>query len=184
MCGRLNILANLLNNQVSDELRIRFEAAENTDLCPAQKVSTVIKQPDGLQQLDMVWGIQPGWSKKLLINAQEESAMQKPTWRHAMQTHRCIVPCSGWYEWRDESGKKKQKYLFSHPDNKPLYMAGIWFESETPHLVTLTTAADKMCKPYHHRMPVIIDITECDSWLDTSDHSKSELMHLNIVINQ
>ncbi|MDO6707944.1 SOS response-associated peptidase [Photobacterium sp. 1_MG-2023] len=181
MCGRLNILANMLNNQVSDELRIRFEAEENTDLRPTQKVSTVVKGPDGLQQLDMVWGIQPSWSKKLLINAQEESAMQKPTWRNAMQTHRCIVPCSGWYEWRDEGDSKKQRYLFSHPYGKPLYMAGIWFEAETPQLVTLTTAANEVCLPYHHRMPVIADINGCDAWLDNGNDSNSEIENLKII---
>lgn len=181
MCGRLSILANILNNQVSDELQIRFEAEENTDLRPTEKVSTVIKGPDGLQQLDMAWGIQPSWSKQLLINAQEESAMQKPTWRNAMQTHRCIVPCSGWYEWRDEGGSKKQKYHFSHPDGKPLYMAGIWFEAETPQLVTLTTAANEVCQPYHHRMPVITDIAGCGVWLQAGENSNFEPVDLRII---
>lgn len=179
MCGRLNILANMLNNQVSDELRIRFEAEENSDLRPTQKVSTVISSPRGLEQLDMHWGIQPNWSKKLLINAQEESAMQKPTWRNAMQTHRCIVPCSGWYEWRDEGGTKKQKYLFSHSEGQPLYMAGIWFEGQEPSLVTLTTEANNECKPYHLRMPVLIPLNDIDGWFNSGNYQIPE-QHLSI----
>ncbi|UIP28872.1 SOS response-associated peptidase [Photobacterium sp. TLY01] len=170
----------MLNNQVSDELRIRFEAEENSDLRPTQKVSTVISSPNGLEQLDMHWGIQPNWSKKLLINAQAETAMQKPTWRSAMQTHRCIVPCSGWYEWRDEGGTKKQKYFFSHPEGQPLYMAGIWFEGEQPLLVTLTTKANEICKPVHHRIPVIINQEDIYEWIQSCVISRSSKNHIEI----
>ncbi|PSW13386.1 DUF159 family protein [Photobacterium rosenbergii] len=175
MCGRLNILANMLNNQVSDELRVRYNTTDNPDLCPSQIVTTLCKNfssrsnTNGLQQYEMTWGIKPAWAKKLLINAQVETAMEKPTWRNAMQHRRCIVPCSGWFEWRDESGTVKQKYLFSHAESKPLYMAGLWFEPSEgvqPELVTLTTAANEVCRPYHHRMPLLIATSDVGSWLE------------------
>ncbi|MDO6706770.1 SOS response-associated peptidase family protein [Photobacterium sp. 1_MG-2023] len=79
------------------------------------------------------------------------------TWRNAMQTHRCIAPCSGWYEWRDEGGTKKQQYLFSHHEGQPLYMAGIWFEAETPQSVTFTTAANEIltqCQYYMNSLEI------------------------------
>ena len=175
MCGRLNILANMLNNKVSDELRVRYNTTDNPDLCPSQAVATLCKHVGSsantteLQQFDMTWGIKPNWAKKLLINAQVETAMEKPTWRNAMQQRRFIVPCSGWYEWCDEGGASKQKYLFSHSDGNPLYMAGLWFEStdgELPGLVTLTTAANEVCRPYHHRMPLLIEASDVGSWLN------------------
>ncbi|WP_254693732.1 SOS response-associated peptidase family protein [Shewanella sp. MEBiC00475] len=54
--------------------------------------------------------------------------------------NRCPVPCSGWFEWRDEGGAKKQKYLFSNEDNEPLYMAGILYSSDNAmHLTTAPT---------------------------------------------
>lgn len=52
MCGRLNILANMLNNKVSDELRIRYHTVDNPDLSPRQNVSTIINSTCGLQQFD------------------------------------------------------------------------------------------------------------------------------------
>ena len=175
MCGRLNILANMLNSQVSDELRVPYSTTENQDLSPSQTVTTLCRNSGsgtnktGLQQFDMTWGIKPAWAKKLLINAQVETAMEKPTWRDAMQNRRCIVPCSGWFEWRDEGGTVKQKYLFSHAESKPLYMAGLWFEPSDgvhPELVTLTTAADETCQPYHYRMPLLIAASDVGSWLE------------------
>lgn len=187
MCGRLNILANMLNYKVSDELRIRYHTVDNPDLSPRQNVSAIINSTCGLQQFDMTWGIKPDWAKKLLINAQVETASDKPTWKSAMQHRRCIVPCSGWYEWRDEGGPKKQKYLFSHESGKPLYMAGLWFDTtdgERPELVTLTTAADTVCQPYHHRMPLLIDVNEIENWLRNQQSIELLLAQLRQVQNQ
>ncbi|QSV17652.1 SOS response-associated peptidase family protein [Photobacterium ganghwense] len=74
------------------------------------------------------------------------------------------MPCSGWYEWRDEGGARSH-----HPEGRPLYMAGIWFESEQPLLVTLTTKANEVCTPYHHRMPVVISKVHISDWFRTGN---------------
>ena len=190
MCGRLNILANMLNNKVSDELRVRYNTTDNTDLCPSQTVTTLCRRSGpnthttDLQQFDMTWGIKPAWAKKLLINAQVETAVEKPTWRNAMQHRRCIIPCSGWYEWRDEGGARKQKYLFGHSNGKPLYMAGLWFESTDgglPGLVTLTTAANEVCRPYHLRMPLLVEAGDVRDWLETGFYSSQPIVKVIAV---
>lgn len=176
MCGRLNIMADPLNQQVSDELRIRFSAEDNPDLRPTQTVSAVLCGPNGLAQRDMRWGMQPSWSPKLLINAQAETTLHKPTWRRAMQTHRCIVPCTGWYEWRDDGGPRKQRYHFHAQQARPLYMAGLWFTDTPPRLVTLTTQADTRCTPYHSRMPVLIGPDDIALWLTGSATALASLL--------
>ncbi len=61
--------------------------------------------------MDLSWGIKPSWAKRIIINAQAETVSIKPTFTHSFEKHRVIVPCSGWYEWREEQGKKV-KYLF------------------------------------------------------------------------
>ncbi|MGR5061942.1 SOS response-associated peptidase [Photobacterium sp. DNB22_13_2] len=192
MCGRLNIFADMLNNQVSDELRIRYNTTNNPDLCPSQTVETLCRRSvpnthtTNLQQFAMTWGIKPAWAKKLLINAQVETAMEKPTWRNAMQHRRCIIPCSGWYEWRDEGGTRKQKYLFNHSDGKPLYMAGLWFKAsdrELPELVTLTTAANAICRPYHHRMPLLIETKSIRRWLENEQITVQQIAQLSLFQN-
>ncbi|MGF1760907.1 SOS response-associated peptidase [Photobacterium sagamiensis] len=179
MCGRFSVLGDMLSKMVSEEVGISFEAEENNDLRPTQTVATIISDGSTLRQQNTQWGIQPEWAKRLIINAQAETAAEKKTFRQAMQTHRCLVPCSGWYEWRDEGGQRKQKYLFSHATNKPLYMAGIWFPSETPHMVTLTTEPNAIYLPYHNRMPVLIPADTIKLWLEGELTALAPLMMPN-----
>jgi len=179
MCGRLDIMSSSLSKKVSDNLNIQFFTADNRDLRPTQTVSTITSIDNRLQQLDTSWGIKPSWAKKLLINAQAESVADKPTFRKAFANHRCVVPCSGWYEWSSTQGNGKQKYLFGFENQEPIYMAGIWYTSvdeKPPQLVTLTTTPIESCKPYHHRMPLLIPVSAVEDWLKLSVYEVIKLL--------
>lgn len=179
MCGRINVIDDPLCQLVSDVLGINFATESNPDLCPSQKVATII-QPGHFQQLNADWGLNTHWQSSLLINARAEQVASKPTFKDAFVHSRCLVPCSGWYEWKSattDNKAQKQKYLFSHSDNEPFYMAGILFNPESPQLVTLTTQAKDHCNDYHHRMPVLIPKEEISAWFDTPSHQLDELMH-------
>jgi len=168
-----------LSKKVSDNLNIQFLTADNRDLRPTQIVSTVTSIDNRLQQLDTSWGIKPNWAKKLLINAQAESVSDKPTFRKAFADHRCVVPCSGWYEWSSMHGNGKQKYLFGFENQEPIYMAGIWYtpvDETPPKLVTLTTTPIESCKPYHHRMPLLIPESAVEDWLKLSVYEVMRLL--------
>ena len=168
MCGRLDVQTTKISIPVSELIGIEFKSVENRDLRPTQQVSTITLLDNRIQQLNTSWGIKPSWSKKLLINAQAETVSEKPTFRKAFADHRCVVPCSGWYEWSSNEDNKKQKYLFSLESEKPAYMAGIWypsFEDKPPQLVTLTASSDDTCKQYHHRMPLLISEEAIEDWL-------------------
>ena len=191
MCGRIQVIAHLLNQQVSDAFGIDFMLETNLDLRPTDAMATVTAKPGSPRQLNSRWGIKPQWSNKLIINAQAETVASKKTFKNAFAQHRCLVPCSGWYEWKEEGGAKKQRYNFSHAEDKPLYMAAIYFEAvktetahsetlqsemaELPQLVTLTTEANSQCVNYHQRMPLLISPEHTHSWL-YDDYS--ELGHL------
>jgi len=122
-----------------------------------------------MQQLNTTWGIKPTWSKKLLINAQSESVATKPTFKHAFANNRCVVPCSGWYEWSSMAGTAKHKYLFGNENGAPLYMAGIYYPrlEAPPELVTLTAEATEICAQYHRRMPFLISENAVEDWLSS-----------------
>lgn len=175
MCGRMNVINDPLCQIVSEAVGIKFWTESNNDLCPSQNTSTISLINGNYQQLDTSWGIQPSWSKRLLINAQSETVTQKPTFRNAFTSNRCLVPCSGWYEWRAEEGKKV-KYLFSHADNQPMYMAGITYNSDIHQLVTLTTSPNEKCKQYHKRMPVIVLPENIDYWFNARTEQLQPLM--------
>ena len=165
MCGRMCIFADPLNAMVSDLLGFSYTAKENTDLCPAQVVSAFTAQGAGYEQGELLWGIKPDWSKRLLINAQSESAAEKTTFKNAYTHNRCLVPVSGWYEWRTDGNKGKEKFLFSHTQKQPLFMAALWFPGVKNQLVTLTTSPNKLCGEYHNRMPLLILPEHIDHWL-------------------
>ncbi len=176
MCGRFTVNNNQIDRWVMDNWDMQFSSSTNLDLRPTHSVSAIVQADGLLQQLDTKWGIKPAWSKRLIINAQAETANKKKTFSHSFQNRRCLVPCSGWYEWRREGDSHKQKYLFQASNEQPVLMAGIWFEQEnTPQLVTLTTRPNSTCAEYHQRMPVIIKPDEVDYWFNsTADHLQAQ----------
>ena len=173
MCGRLNVIESPLCQEVTEQVGLKFEAKTNRDLRPTQEVSTVASHRGTLYQLNTQWGIQPAWAKKLLINAQAETVDSKPTFKNAFKHNRCVVPCSGWFEWKAEAGvTRKTKYLFQEANGKPLYMAGIYYSNPelNAQLVTLTTKPTEQCAAYHHRMPLLIPAEQVPFWL----HSEAQ----------
>lgn len=167
MCGRLNVIDDPLVHWICDVLGVEFATQTNRDLRPTQTVDTIAAVGSETSQLVTTWGIKPSWARKLIINAQAETVAEKPTFKQAFSSQRCIVPCTGWYEWRDEGGSRKQQYAFSHADGIPFLMAGIWFGQPThADLVTLTTKPLDRCAEIHHRMPLLINPEHVELWLN------------------
>jgi putative SOS response-associated peptidase YedK len=122
----------------------------------------------------MRWGIVPAWkhgSAPLLINARSETAATKPTFRKALQSRRCLIPATGFYEWR-KTGRQKQPYLFRLADGGLFAFAGLWEVgrnhdgNEAEACAILTTEANDLVRPAHDRMPVILDPSRYAEWLD------------------
>jgi len=165
MCGRLNVIDDPLVQQICHFLGMDFSTETNTNLCPTQSVSTIILNSNGYQQLNAHWGIKPDWSKQLIINARSETATTKKTFRNAFYKERCLVPCSGWYEWKTAENQTKQKYLFQHTNTEPFFMAGIYYQTTTENeLVTLTTSPNQKCGSIHSRMPLLIAPNDIERW--------------------
>ncbi|MBO0161516.1 SOS response-associated peptidase [Vibrio alginolyticus] len=177
MCGRLNVIDNPLIEQVCEDLGIRLSVRTNTDLCPTELISSIGADGDAMRQLDLSWGIKPSWAKRVLINAQAETVSTKPTFKQSFLDNRVIVPCSGWYEWANINGKK-QKYLFKHADDSPIYMAAIALE-HNEKVVTLTTKPNDQCRDYHHRMPLLVDRADVMQWLMGNPLSLGVLLNTN-----
>lgn len=166
MCGRLNVINDPLAQWVSQVLDLDFRTSTNTDLRPTEHIDAIVSMEGRCLQLGARWGIKPAWSKKLIINAQGETAAEKKTFREAFAKRRCLVPCTGWYEWRDEGGSSKQKYSFTHAQFGSFLMAGIYFENELgTELVTLTTEPNEKCSEIHKRMPALIEPANARRWL-------------------
>ncbi len=76
------------------------------------------------------WGFVPSWAKDpsigfKLINARAETAGDKPAFREAINRRRCLIPATGFYEWRRE-GKTRIPFCFTMLDDSIFALAGIW----------------------------------------------------------
>jgi putative SOS response-associated peptidase YedK len=123
------------------------------------------------------WGF-PHWKNtSVLINARAETALEKKMFRKPLLESRCVVPSSGFYEWRrsgERKVKEKDKYLLRKPGERLLYMAGMIntfrdpFGEQYSAFVILTTAANESVVSIHDRMPVILESDETNLWTQDS----------------
>ena len=122
------------------------------------------------------WGLIPAWSKEprtayATFNARVETVATKPAFRAAYRARRCLVPASGFYEWREEGGRK-QPWYFSAADGQELAFAGLWEEwrgPDAPPLLSCTIlvgTANDLVAPIHDRMAVILGADDYATWLD------------------
>jgi putative SOS response-associated peptidase YedK len=176
MCGRMNVSDDPNVQAFMDALGMPIYPEPNPDLRPTDETLLIIPEKSGMTAKTMSWGIQPSWSKQLLINAKSETIAEKPTFKSAFNLHRGLVVCSGWYEWKDEGGKKKQKYLIQHSLKQPMLMAAVYYPV-TNQFVTLTTSPSDKLKQVHHRTPLIIHGDEMDIWLNGTQEDTLPLMH-------
>jgi putative SOS response-associated peptidase YedK len=162
--------------ELMDELGMPIFPKPNSDLRPTDDTLLILPKNSGLEAKELSWGIQPHWSKQLLINAKAETITEKVTFKNAFKLHRGLVVCSGWYEWKDMGAKKKQKYLIEHAGKEPMLMAAVYYPVSN-QFVTLTIAPSEKLKQVHHRMPLIITKKEMDIWLHGTSEDTLPLMH-------
>jgi putative SOS response-associated peptidase YedK len=98
-------------------------------------------------------------------------AREGQTFREALQSRRCLLPATGFYEWV-RSGRSKQPFLFQLQDGGLFAFAGLWEVgrdrdgNEVEACALLTTEANELVRPTHDRMPVILDPRHYTDWLD------------------
>lgn len=122
----------------------------------------------------MRWGLVPGWAKDVKIgskmfNARSETLDEKPSFRTLLKRKRCLVPASGFYEWKKE--EVKIPYMIKVRDEEYFAMAGlydVWQSGDGSVLSTftiVTTAAAKAMADLHDRMPVILERDMESEWI-------------------
>jgi putative SOS response-associated peptidase YedK len=188
MCGRYTL------TMTPDEMKRLFRYPETPNfpprynIAPTQPVAVVIGEHGERHFRLMRWGLIPGWVKDpasftLLLNARAETAAEKPAFRAAMRHRRCLVPTSGFYEWRRE-GKVKQPFFLRPRQGVPIAFAGLWETwmgadgSEVDTAAILTTAANRLVAPIHDRMPAVIREPDFDEWLDTDNRRPADVARL------
>lgn len=187
MCGRY-ALAN------PQEIKVRFNT-QNTiqhiqpsfNIAPETRQIVVVRHsPNTMEQ--MRWSLIPRWSKTedpelSLINKRSEDINEKPYWRELMATHRCLIPATGFFEWKNTAKGKQPFYI--HLLSRPMFaFAGLWDSWKSPEgneitsFLIITTQPNDVMKPIHHRMPVILEKEFEDAWVDPGIKDVNKLAEL------
>ena len=165
MCGRYYLNHdNLLLENFDSNNTISYET--NFNITPQTKVPVLIES-----KLTMAtWGFFPDWIKsqknsKPLFNTRWETIQEKRTFQTAFKKHRCLVPISGWYEWKNVNDEK-QPYFF-HKENKLLQAAGLyWLRSSGDiEFSIITNEAEDELLTIHNRTPLILNKESQNVWI-------------------
>lgn len=101
------------------------------------------------------------------INNTRADNLDSKVWAEAYASRRCLIPMVGYYEWSGGKGHKRT-HRFSSPQSRWLWVAGIWEKSEElgSCFSMLTTEANRLVTPIHHRMPAVLSSAEFTPYLE------------------
>lgn len=188
MCGRFVLHCDL--DEIKDvfaveEIQGTFEPSFN--IAPGQDIAAVVDSGRN-KLIKLRWGLVPSWSKEApgrearMINARAETIQEKPSFARLFKNRRCLIPASGFYEWRVVSDKKVP--VFVRLASQRLFpFAGlydIWHGPGGETVVSgtiITTEPNELLAPIHNRMPVILPLSAAGAWLNPAA-SPSELQKL------
>ncbi len=165
MCGRYYV--DISNDELSFVSNYKeFEYEQNYNVAPQAVAPCIINN----ELVAANWGYFPDWLKKQsnprpLFNSRYESLLEKKTFTSAFKNSRCIIPISGWYEWKDEDGIKQPYYFFSN--SKPLlYSAGLYWNRSSGDIETsiITREAVGELQTVHNRSPLLLNDRLKDLW--------------------
>lgn len=187
MCGRFALNDNPKKFAVHFELSGDPTLLPSWNIAPSTRIATITTDEVGGRNLrSMKWGLIPAWAKDATIgnklaNARGETVAEKPSFRSAFKYHRCIIPASGFYEWKTDKGIKFPWYV-SLKSGDPMAFAGLWQtwqpkDGETIETCCIiTTSANSIMQPIHDRMPVILDHDQWDAWLSPKVREANQLL--------
>jgi len=138
------------------------------NIAPGQKVPVIVKQSPS-QVVEMTWGFRPHWAKPEseitpMINARIETLAVKSMFKSSLKSKRCLVPASGFYEWKRLPHQSSKQPYYIHLKDQPLFaFAGLYDEGT---FTIITTEPVSIIKKIHNRMPVIINPDQEDAWLN------------------
>ena len=199
MCGRYAQTADM--RELMEQFEVSGTAPQkslslNWNIAPTNPIYIVRGTSPDLATVS--WGLIAPWLKTLVdarnsqsraINARSESIFEKPTFKDAFRTTRCLIPASGYYEWATALGKypPKQPFYISSKDDKQLPIAGIWSSWVGPSGEIIETAsiitqeAQGQLEAIHSRMPVFMPKVRWQQWLDPKENNVDRLKSMMVV---
>jgi putative SOS response-associated peptidase YedK len=164
MCGRFTLSIRRERFEAVYKVQAPLEFVPRYNIAPTQSVPVVRPGSAGLEATMLRWGITNSHSTKPIINARAETVAELPTFASSLRERRCLVPATGWYEWRTLDGKKQPYYLST--EDGELGLAGVWrTRDKREEFSIITTTANESIDHIHDRMPVILPKERWRVWL-------------------
>ncbi|HEX9686686.1 MAG TPA: SOS response-associated peptidase [Burkholderiales bacterium] len=188
MCGRYSLHTHPEVIALYFKLGLLPDITPRYNITPGTNILIVRQNPEQGRIADLYrWGLIPGWAKdpaigNKLANARAETVAEKPSFRSAFKRGRCLIPASGFYEWKKVAGRKQPYYV--RPVGADLFsLAGLterWMGPDGPvHSCTIiTTDANDLMRDIHDRMPVILAPEDHAAWLDPANQATEKLKAL------
>ena len=189
MCGRYTLThgVDVLGDEFGVELPEALVGAPRYNIAPTQPVLIVLERKTRAARA-VRWGLWPSWTKEpakapLLINARAESLAEKPAFRAALRTQRCLVLADGFYEWRKDPGAKQPFYLRLRT-GRPFAFAGLWDlwrdadGRAVPSCTVVTVPPNEVAAAIHDRMPAILAPDAYDRWLSARLQEPDDVLPL------
>lgn len=175
MCGRYALFDSEQNIKSHFKINNLGVLKPRYNIAPSLSIPIIL--PTGMEYAH--WGFTPDWLLERgeatgPINARIESINEKPMFQYAWKKQRCLIPFSGFFEWRD--GPRKQPFFFRAPKDLAAF-AGIYTKSQQGLSVAIVTqfATDKI-KNIHERMPCVLHENKYDEYLSTKALKSEENM--------
>jgi putative SOS response-associated peptidase YedK len=155
MCTRFSLTAELVPYQ------------RRYNISPTQDIPVIQQIGEERCLNQQRWGLMPYWGKNS-IHADRDTLGEKPYLNVMLSKTRCVIPCSGFYYWKDE-GKARRAWHVVHTGKSVFGMAGIydmWNDSEKnkfPMCTVITTASSI---GMDRALPLILDESAIDTWLN------------------
>ena len=183
MCGRFE--TKKIDKEVLELFRLKnlnvdidkeIEDRANQDIRPTQKIMSVLLNNDIYKITKVNWGIKFKEDSPLIFNSRIETIKEKKYWATLFDKNRCIVPMTGFYEWKKE-GTRKRKYKIYLPDSELFFVPALYHTDKEKNLFAslITTVPNEFIKPIHHRMPIILDFDKAVSYLNNNASQNLEL---------
>ena len=177
MCGRYKIVTDAQALFDAFQVQAEMDAAKlaRYNVAPATDQLVILSEHGHRVARWHRWGLIPHWAKDptigyKTINARGEGIAAKPAFRAAFRQRRCLVPATGFYEWKAEGGGK-QPYLIRLRNGGLFAFGGLWEswnspEGELRSFTIITTEPNELMARIHDRMPAIIPRAQYARWLD------------------
>mgnify|MGYP000927899851 FL=1 len=198
MCGRYALSAEIsdIAQEFSTNSAPELSLPADWNIKPTNDVYIIKNQAIEIAS----WGIIAHWSKSddeaaksqsSAINARSESVHEKPTFKSAFRSNRCLLPATGYYEWASELGKykTKQPIYISRDDNKLLAFTGIFQSWTSPSgrviqsVSIITRQAVGQLALVHSRMPVFLPRDRWADWMNPKINDVAKIRSLMDIPN-